>query len=56
MHHHTKLEIIKKALEIGLIDQPEWLDKPDESMPMWLALEIALKVIDRLDPPCIGYD
>lgn len=56
MTYSTKFEVVRKALEEGLIDDRRWLDHPDEPMPAWLVLEIALKLIDRLDPPYIGFD
>lgn len=51
-----KVELGKKALEAGMIKDPQWLDRLDEPMPLWVLLEIAFKLIDKLDPPTISYD
>ncbi|MNI34162.1 hypothetical protein D3C73_881450 [compost metagenome] len=51
-----KLELGKKALEAGIIKDPQWLDRLDDPMPVWAVLEVALLLIERLDPPTISYD
>lgn len=56
MNDQMKLEIVKRALAEGLIRDPKWLDKPDEPMPVWAVLEAALRLLEKLDPPCSTYD
>jgi hypothetical protein len=51
-----KVEIIKRALAEGLIHDPRWIDKKDEPMPVWAVLEVALLLLEKLDPPCATYD
>ncbi|MFM9326888.1 hypothetical protein [Paenibacillus mesotrionivorans] len=51
-----KTEIIKRALAEGLIHDPGWLEKKDEPMPVWAVLEVALLLLEKLDPPCATYD
>ncbi len=51
-----KIDLGKKAITTGLIKDPQWLERLDEPMPVWAVLEIALLVIDKLDPPYQSYD
>lgn len=51
-----KMTIAEKALAEGIIKDPQWLEKLDESMPLWAILEIALNLVERLDPPYGSYD
>lgn len=51
-----KLEIVKQALAEGLIQDPRWLEKKDEPMPVWAVLEVALRLLEKLDPPSPTYD
>jgi hypothetical protein len=51
-----KVELGKKALELGILNDPQWLDRLDDSMPLWAILQIAFQLIERLDPPSISYD
>jgi len=46
----------EKALADGIIKDPEWLEKLDESLPLWAVLEIAFNLLEKLDPPCGSYD
>jgi hypothetical protein len=56
MTQEEKLAVMKRALAEGLIRDPRWLETPDEPLPAWAILEVALKLIERLDPPYIGFD
>lgn len=56
MNDQLKQEIVKRALAEGLIHDPKWLDKFDEPMPVWAVLELALHLLERLDPPGKSYD
>lgn len=56
MHDQMKQEIVKRALAEGLIHDPAWLDKPDDPMPAWAVLEVALHLLEKIDPPCSTYD
>ena len=51
-----KLELGKKALEKGLMKDPQWLEWLEEPMPMWAVLELALALMEKLDPPSVSYD
>lgn len=51
-----KVEIVKRALAEGLIHDPAWIAKKDEPMPVWAVLEVALLLLEKLDPPCNTYD
>jgi hypothetical protein len=51
-----KKEIFKKAQTMGIINDPQWLNRLDEPMPAWAVLEVVLKLIDIVDPPSKSYD
>jgi hypothetical protein len=51
-----KMELYKKAQVMGIIKDPQWLNRLNEPMPVWAVLEIVLKLIDIVDPPSKSYD
>jgi hypothetical protein len=51
-----KQVIGEKALDNGIINDPQWLDKLDESMPVWAVLELLLKFAEKLEPSYNSYD
>lgn len=51
-----KQRIAIKAFEAGLIKDPQWLDRLDDTVPLWVILDIALKLKDQLDPPNRPFD
>jgi hypothetical protein len=51
-----KIELYKKAQMMGIINDPQWLNRLNEPMPVWAVLEIVLKLIDIVDPPSKSYD
>jgi hypothetical protein len=51
-----KIELYKKAQMMGIIIDPQWLNRLNEPMPVWAVLEIVLKLIDIVDPPSKSYD
>jgi hypothetical protein len=51
-----KTDLGKKALDLGLIKDPQWLDRLDDQMPVWAVLELALRMMEKLDPPFMSYD
>ncbi|MBP1994809.1 hypothetical protein [Paenibacillus eucommiae] len=51
-----KLELGKRALELGIIKDPQCLDRMDDPMPLWAVVELVLQLADKLDPPSISYD
>jgi hypothetical protein len=48
--------IYKKSLTMGIINDPQWLNRLNEPMPVWAVLEVVLKLIDIVDPPSKSYD
>lgn len=45
------------ALNAGLIEDPQWLDRLNEPAPLWVVLDLLLRTIDRIEPPGGGlYD
>jgi hypothetical protein len=48
--------IYNKALTMGIINDPQWLNQLNEPMPVWAVLEVVLKLIDIVDPPSKSYD
>lgn len=55
-NEQLKMDIVKRALAEGLIHDPIWIDKKDEPMPVWAVLEVALHLLEKLDPPSPTYD
>jgi hypothetical protein len=51
-----KEAIFKKAQTMGIINDPQWLNRLDEPMPVWAVLEAILLLIDVVDPPSKSYD
>lgn len=44
------------AQNAGLIEDPEWLDRLKEPVPLWVVLDMLLKWIDRTEPQHGPYD
>jgi hypothetical protein len=51
-----KVTIAEKALERGIINDPQWLHKLDEPVPLWAVLDLALQLVDKLEPKYWSYD
>lgn len=52
-----KIKMIgRMAQNAGLIDDPQWLDRLDEPVPLWVVLDMLLKWIDRTEPGSGPYD
>jgi hypothetical protein len=51
-----KKDIFKKAQTMGILNDPQWLNRLDEPMPVWAVLEVVLKLIDIVDPPTKSFD
>jgi acetone carboxylase gamma subunit len=54
--NERKAEIIQKIKNYDIIKDPQWLDRPDELVPLWVMLDALLQVIERFDPPNRPYD
>jgi hypothetical protein len=44
------------AQEAGLIEDPQWLERLEEPVPLWVVLDLILKWIDRMEPNNGPYD
>ncbi|MGG4147237.1 hypothetical protein ABEW34_29395 [Paenibacillus algorifonticola] len=53
---NEKAEIIRKIKAYGIIKNPQWLDRPDELVPLWVMLDAMIQLIERFDPPNRPYD
>lgn len=51
-----KSGIIRKAMEIGIIKDPQWIERLDEPVPLWVLLEIINTLHDVLNPPHKPFD
>jgi hypothetical protein len=51
-----KSEVLRKIKAYGIIKDPQWLDRPDELVPLWVMLEVMLELIERFNPPGQPYD
>ena len=43
-----KQKIVKEALDLGLITSDEWLEKPDEKVPVWYICAVAINICNKL--------
>ncbi|WP_165971973.1 hypothetical protein [Paenibacillus piri] len=46
----------ERALQYGIINDPQWLDRLDESMPMWAVLELFVNFIEKQEANYNSYD
>ncbi|WP_169733244.1 hypothetical protein [Cohnella panacarvi] len=46
----------RMAKDAGLIEDPQWLDRLCEPVPLWVVLDMMLKWIDRSEPANGPYD
>jgi hypothetical protein len=51
-----KAEIMRKVRAYGILNDPQWLNKPDEPVPLWVLLEALVQMMERLEPPHTPYD
>jgi hypothetical protein len=51
-----KQEIGQLALQRGIINDPQWLERLDDSMPVWAVLELLLQFSEKLEPTTNSYD
>jgi hypothetical protein len=51
-----KRELGRRALELGIIEDPHWLERLDDPMSVWAVLELAVRLMEKLDPPSVSYD
>jgi hypothetical protein len=51
-----KRMIGRMAKEAGLIDDPKWLERLDEPVPLWIVLDILLRWMDRSETTDGPYD
>jgi hypothetical protein len=51
-----KLELVRKLMEAGIIEDPQWQDRLEEPVPLWVVLELAVKLMERTDPPHRPFD
>ncbi|NHN30886.1 hypothetical protein [Paenibacillus agricola] len=51
-----KQNIGNLALQKGILNDPQWLERLDDSMPVWAVLELLLKLSDKLEPETNSYD
>lgn len=51
-----KADIMKRIREYGIIKDPQWLERPDELVPLWVMLEAFLELMNRLNPPNQPFD
>lgn len=52
-----KIKMIgQMAQDAGLIEDPQWLEKLHEPVPLWVVLDMLLKWIDRTESDNGPYD
>lgn len=52
----AKGDIFQKAVKIGIIKDPQWAERLDEPVPLWVLLEIVITLHDVLNPPHKPFD
>lgn len=51
-----KTKIGELALQKGIINDPDWLEKLDDSMPVWAVLQLLLELMGKLESNYNSYD
>lgn len=51
-----KKKIGETALQKGIINDPQWLEKLDDSIPVWAALQMMLELLEKIEPNYNSYD
>lgn len=52
-----KIKMIgQMAQDAGLIEDPQWLERLNEPVPLWIVLDLLLRWIDRMEPEDGPYD
>jgi hypothetical protein len=46
----------EKALQSGIINDPQWLERLDESMPVWAVLKLFLEFAEKFETRYNSYD
>lgn len=46
----------RMAMNAGIIEDPQWLDRLEEPVPLWVVLDLLLRCIDRSESPAGPYD
>ena len=46
-----RIQIIgRMAKDAGLIEDPQWLERLNEPVPLWVVLDMLLRWVDRTEP------
>ncbi|MFC4598022.1 hypothetical protein [Cohnella hongkongensis] len=49
--NEAKIRMIgQMAQDAGLIEDPQWLERLNEPVPLWVVLDLLLRWIDRMEP------
>lgn len=51
-----KNAIGENALKKGIINDPSWLEKLDDSMPVWAVLQLMIDLMEKLEPQYTSFD
>ncbi|MEI7024462.1 hypothetical protein [Paenibacillus sp. y28] len=51
-----KQETALRALKEGILKDPQWLERLNEPVPMWVLLDCLLRVMDKTEPSYFTYD
>ena len=46
----------RMAINAGIIEDPQWLERLEEPVPLWVVLDMLLRWIDRSDPQNGPFD
>ncbi|MGZ9584114.1 hypothetical protein [Paenibacillus marinisediminis] len=51
-----KQEIFQRAFERGIAKDPQWVEQLNEPVPLWVLLDILLRLSDTSDHPHKPFD
>ncbi|CAH1195903.1 hypothetical protein PAECIP111893_00776 [Paenibacillus plantiphilus] len=52
----NRMELVQKLVDAGVLKDPQRLNRLDESVPLWVVLEMMVNMLERIDPPHQPFD
>lgn len=53
---NERQKLVQKLLDAGVLKDPQWLNRLDESVPLWVVVEMMVNMLERIDPPHQPFD
>lgn len=48
--------IMERAFAKGLLADRRYIDRPEEPLPAWVVLDVALRLLEQTEPSYASYD